>query len=419
MSNLRLGKPYKDRTQGLWVVAIEGMPKHPDGRINKPKRKSKDRNKAIAAAKELLDKIELGYIPGSSGTTVTAWMEHWLETIHKPAVKPRTWQTNVSTVRNNITPHIGAVRLDELTAAHVRHMHKAIVGAGRSTQTAHNAHTILSTALTSAEREGMVPRNVAKLTDKPKVDAEEREPLTVEQARHLMRHSKENGDRMYARWAFALQIGARRGECLGLTWDRVNFGTGTANISFQLQQLPQKHGCGEQRNDKWPCGKIPARACTNTLIDAEPGFRFNQLKDALCLVNLKTKKPRIVPLPPSLLAMLAEHKEKSATNPYGLVWVNKDGHPINPRSDTEAWAAALKAAGLPHAPLHAARHTTATLLADLKVEEHVRMQIMGHNSAATARDYTHVDTSLARSALSQFEDMLALEPVDAEVVDIT
>jgi integrase len=347
-------------------------------------------------------------------------MEHWLETIHKPAVKPRTWQTNVSTVRNNITPHIGAVRLDELTAAHVRHMHKAIVGAGRSTQTAHNAHTILSTALTSAEREGMVPRNVAKLTDKPHVEAEQRDPLIVEQARRLLQHCKEVDDPMLARWAFALQIGSRRGECLGLTWDRVDFVNGTADISFQLQQLPQKHGCGDKKANGWPCGKVPARACNNPLIDAEPGFKYKRLKGALSLVAPKSKKSiRIVPLPTSMLAMLADHKAKSATNEHNLVWTNKDGNPINPRADTEAWATALKAAGLPHAPLHAARHTTATLLAELKVEEHVRMQIMGHSSAATARGYTHVDTSLARSALSKYEAMLALEPVDAEVVDIT
>ena len=41
-----------------------------------------------------------------------------------------------------------------------------------------------------------------------------------------------------SRWVAALLQGMRQGECLGLTWDAVDFDTEALDVSWQLQALP-------------------------------------------------------------------------------------------------------------------------------------------------------------------------------------
>ena len=104
-------------------------------------------------------------------------------------------------------------------------------------------------------------------------------------------------------------------------------------------------------------------------------------------------------------------------SPYGLVWCQSDGNPIHPRDDYKAWQRALVAAGMATVdpetekviggmPLHAARHTTATLLMAARVDEKVRMEIMGQSSVQAQRGYVHVDTTHTRAALKALDGLL-------------
>ena len=88
------------------------------------------------------------------------------------------------------------------------------------------------------------------------------------------------------------------------------------------------------------------------------------------------------------------------------MWHHPDGRPLGPRDDYANWKLALEAAGLPPAPLHVARHTTATLLLEAGVSEQVRMQILGHTSVQVTRGYAHVDQSLAREAMRSLDNLL-------------
>ena len=55
------------------------------------------------------------------------------------------------------------------------------------------------------------------------------------------------------------------------------------------------------------------------------------------------------------------------------------------------------------------RHTVATLLQEAGVEEAIRMQILGHTTTTSHRQYAHTSTDLTRAALGQLEKLLALE----------
>ncbi|NCL73717.1 tyrosine-type recombinase/integrase [Rhodococcus sp. YH1] len=371
--------------------------------------RAKNRNEAAKKLRSAREDYDKGVTATSKRTTVEAWVTHYMDEIAKPKLKPRTWQTNYSVVRRNIVPHLGSVRLSDLTAAHVRAMHKAIYADGKSTQTARHAHNLLSTALTAAVREGMIPRNVAELVDAPRVRRAERHALSVDQARALMLHSSRNGDPMATRWAAALLLGARQGELLGLTWDRVDLERGLMDISWQLQRLPRRHGCGVKNGSGvFPCGKTHAVSCPEVEIDADEGFEYRHLESSLCLTAPKsTTSVRVVPIPEPLLTGLRQKAAMDPPNEHNLVWTTWDGRPRRPDLDTDDWHAALKAAGLPVVKLHEARHTTASLLMAMGVEEHIRMQVMGHSSIAAQRMYAHIDHSQTAAALSQLGELLA------------
>jgi site-specific recombinase XerD len=58
--------------------------------------------------------------------------------------------------------------------------------------------------------------------------------------------------------------------------------------------------------------------------------------------------------------------------------------------------------------VHEIRHTTATLLQELGVDEGVQVAIMGHSTVASTRKYEHVDLGPMRLALAQAAERLDL-----------
>lgn len=389
------GALYKTRN-GRWVGRVE-LPAAADGTRRVKKVTSKNRNIVIAKLKTLRADAHAGRITASNRITAAQWLTRWLTEIHHDKIRPATYVNYEVVIRKHIIPAIGTRRLDQLTPTHIRHMHTTI----GSTRNAQLAHTIVARALRDAEREGLINRNIAELVDKPSHVAAERAPLSAEQAKHLLRNAIETNDPFATRWAAALLLGARQGELLGLQWNRVDLNTGVADLSWQLQQLPRTHGCGQRRDDKtWPCGHKNSIACPNTKFELPRAFEYQMLDEPLALTRPKTKKSiRTVPIPAPLWALL-QHHPVGDRNPHNLVWHRGDGRPIDRYADYQAWREALKIAGLPPVPLHVARHTTATLLLQAGVGEDIRMAILGHAGVAVHRGYAHVDLSTARNAMA-------------------
>jgi integrase len=396
------------RADGTWEGRVE-LPAGLDGKRRYRSVSSRDRNAAIDKLKKLRRDVQDGRIAVTGSTTVGKWLDRWLEEIHGPRVRPSTRRDYETTIRLHIKPHLGAKRLDKLTPQHVRQMQTAI----KSDRCAQKAHVILQRALRDAVREGMIARNVAEVADKPRYVAHQREPLTSDQAKQLLRSAIERDDPMATRWAAALLLGARQGELLGLQWSRVDLNAGLVDLAWQLQYLQQTHGCGERNaptdsaSAGRPCGRSRPGWCPQRRWDLPRGFEHKILHRSLALTRPKTKAgTRVVPIPAPLWALL-ERMPRDETNPHDLIW-HHEGRPIGPREDHRAWKNALKAAGLPEAPLHVARNTTATLLMEAGVPEHIRMEILGHVSIAAHRGYAYVDKSLARQAMSALDPLLQI-----------
>jgi integrase len=395
------GTLFKRKRDGLWIGRVE-VPST-DGKRRSREVSSKNRNEAIAKLKKLKADVAAGKVAVTSKTTVEAWLQRWIEDIRGPKLRPGTKNDYARTIKLHINPHIGSKRLDRLTAQDVRNMQSSIT----HSRTAQLAHVILRSALDDAIKEGMLTRNVAEVADKPKHLTKARQPLTAAQAKQLLRSAIDNGDPWATRWAAALLLGARQGEILGLQWSRLDLDNGIADFAWQLQSLTQAHGCGNRHSDgTYPCGKVRVGYCPDRCWDLPRGFDHQILHRSLALTRPKTQAgTRIVPLPAPLWAMLKTHPQ-GMHNVHDLVWHHSDGRPVGPRDDYDNWQAALNTAGLPPAPLHVARNTTATLLLEAGVPEDIRMAILGHVSVTAQRAYAHVDVSLARQHMTALDQLL-------------
>ncbi len=399
------------RADGMWIGVVDlGY-----GGDGKRRRKTVSaRRQADALAKLRLMRRQLdehGDLPTKS-MTVGAWLAHWVENIAAPRLRPNSREQYRSDVRLHITPAVGRYRLDQLAPRHVREMGQAITDKGRSSTTALRCHRVLSKALSDAVREGQATRNVASLVDAPTRAVATRGALTAEQAVTLLRSVATDHDAA-SRWSAALLTGARQGELLGLEWDRSGLSDGVIDLSWQLQRIAYRHGCVTGAAAP-TCGAARAASCPRRHLDVPHGFDCRQINGALHLTRPKTNAGvRLVPLTEPLASVLAAHQRACAAKgrevSAGLVWT-RQGRPWDAPADSAAWRSALEAAGLPAVPLHAARHTTATLLLEAGIDAHTVTAILGHSQVTTSRGYQHVSRVLAAEALSRLGERLHLDP---------
>lgn len=311
----------------------------------------------------------LGY---TKPPTVAEWCDHWLNDICKPHLKPRTWGTYASVIERNVKPAIGAVRLDELKPAHFRRMERYVMEEqGKSSGTAGSAWRTLHKALEDAVLEGVIERNPAVKGTAPRVALKERAALTPEQAADLI--AAETDDTWRLMWMLAFMTGMRQGERLGLTEDELRRDGDRLIILVEWQ----------------------AQHLTKREVEGLPkGVECTPLGNGMYRTRPKTEKGRrAIPLPEALADQLLAHIERHGVNGDGLVFHDDRGLPLTGCVERRRWYRALDRVGLGHEYVpHSARHTTATILNRLGLDDVTRTAIMGHSRVSTTNEiYTHVE----------------------------
>lgn len=405
------GALFKRASDGLWVGSVEIA--SADGKRRQKRVTAKDYRAAKLKLDELRQAVASGMVPIARTTTTAHWLNHWLTTHKKPHVRQSTYDWYEEAVRLHTIPHIGQVRLDQLTPEHVRFM----LSKANTSANAQRAHKTLNLAIKDAVADGLLARNVVDAVKKPGHVKAERGSLTVDQAATAIRAAIAAQDTraaedpaMATRWVTAFLTGARPAEVIGLEWNRVDFDRGVIDFSWQLQQLKKAHGC--LVDDKPTCGRTRPGYCPDAHWDLPGDFEYRECRGSLLWTRPKTKTGvRIVPMVPLLDEMLRRHRTLTAAepNPHGLVWHYPDGRPVRPKDDWQRWHELMVAAKLPPVEPYAVRHTTATLLESLGVPEEVRMQIMGQSSKVAHRMYVHVDQTRTRDALQKLESLLELK----------
>lgn len=370
------GSVFKD-SRGLWNGVIELPPLNGERRRKKIRRKSKpELLKAMAEAKSELQR--LGDLP-TANQTVEQWLNYWLKQAVKE-VRPNTFDGYQRTVKNHIIPSIGKVKLDKLTAAHVRRVHDGILAKGLSSTTALLAHRTMSVSFKMAVREGRIGRNPCTLTAAPRKARTNLEVFDLSEALQFLEHVLQ-GNHRGAQWATSLLTGARRGEVIGLEVSRV---TDVIDLSWQLQRIKWLHGCDNK------CGRKRAAECPQRRTDDTPeDYEYRHIEGGLYWTRPKSSKSwRIIPLFEPLASVLTAHMATVEPNPWGLMFVNKNGRPISPDQASRDWRTDLASSGIDKdARLHDARHATVDLLYEAGLPEDLISDIVGHSVRSTTRGY--------------------------------
>ncbi len=306
---------------------------------------------------------------------VGPFLRRWLDEVAKPTLRASTYKSYDNILVAHLIPGLGKLALPKLTPAEIQTFLNRKLEGGLSPRRVQYIHAVLRRALVTAERWGMVSRNVAKLVDPPRVPKHEIMPLTPEQAKTHIETSVD--DRHRALYVTALGTGMRQGELPGLRWEDVDLDAGRLRVRHTLATVG----------------------------------------GTLTLLEPKTDRSRRnVMLPESVVAALRAHRTRQRMERLvsgsrwvdsGHVFTTMHGTPCHAATITRAFQAALDRAKLPRCRFHDLRHAAATfLLAQGMTLEDVK-NLLGHNSIILpSNTYGHVLEQRQRQVAAAMDAVL-------------
>lgn len=320
---------------------------------------AKTEKEVLAKLKAMRTQLDKGVLPTRVKTG--EWLTWWLEHVAKETVRPSTHRGYTTSVTQYLIPALGAIPLQDLRPEHIEAMHTWMTDdLGLSTTTAHQAHQVLRSALKTALQRERVTRNVAAITPAPKARLNPHESLTVEEAKKVLASAQT--PRELCRLTCALVLGMRQGEVLGLRWVDVEVRDGVTCLIIE-EAVARITGKGMQRVD---------------------------VKSAA--------SHREIPLPEAVAAILKAHRDSSPAGEE-YIFPGIKGGAEDPKRDWKAWRDACGRAGVKRVPLHGARGTAASLLADMGVPDWRIGQILGHTAWVSRRHYIRGDSAQKVKAL--------------------
>lgn len=220
-------------------------------KYNSPEGKKTYSKKGFATKKEAAQheaemKVKLSnpvYTPviASQGKqTVKEYLEEWVENHGKANLRPSTFASYKSHIKNHIVPYVGHVQLNQLTPAMLDNMFQQLFDKGLSNSTVRYAQRILSVSMEHARKYHYIEHNPARdVITKFGKQGKTPDPYTVEQMQQFM--SNVIGTEWEMPVVLAGMYGLRMSEIIGLR---------TFNIDLEKMQF----GVVEQMPFKVPPG---------------------------------------------------------------------------------------------------------------------------------------------------------------------
>jgi integrase len=319
-----------------------------------------------------------GLVFDAGSLTVGDHVTRWLEDSARGTVRVSTFERYEQIARLHVVPALGMIKLKSLTPAHLRNLYRERLDAGSAPASIHKMHTLLHKSLAQAVNDGLIPRNVADNLKLPRIDREEIDPLTAEEANRLIEAAA--GDRLEAIYTIAIHTGLRQGELLSLRWEDLDLEAGALRVRRTLTRTKGTYSMGEPKTKK---SRRTVRLTTGA-VAALRGHLERQLEEMDRLGSLY--------------------------QPGGLVFASEAGGIINPSNlRNRSFTRLLRRAGLPpDTRFHDLRHTCATLLLSRNVNPKVVSEMLGHATIAITLDtYSHVLPDMQEKAAIALEEALS------------
>ncbi|HEV7979839.1 tyrosine-type recombinase/integrase [Amycolatopsis sp.] len=312
------------------------------------------KREAIAERSRILSETAQGTYIRPSKQTLNEHLDEWLP----PVVRDLAENTKSSYVGafRLVRERLGHKELQKLTKNDIEQLVTFMltsgrkrggpVGSGLSGRSVALTLGRLTAALESAQLEGKIPRNVAKLVKPPAHTKKPQGTWSKAEVRKFL--GTAGKERLHAAWRMSL-YGLRRGEVLGLRWaEDVDLDGKTITINETRVLVEYRVIVKPPKSDN--------------------GLRTLPLDDEM-VSALRALRAR-------------QAAEKLAAGPAyvdsGYVVADELGEPVHPENYSDEFERVLKRAGVPRIVLHGARHTAISLMEKSGVPISIISKWAGH-----------------------------------------
>lgn len=366
------GTEWQDKKTGhwRWRITIDGQSHHTS---------DIDRARAKGKFTALVADIAKGIDREGAQQILSVYLPAWLDDTVKRDVKTTTYNDYNKRCDIYIVPTLGGYELKQLTPKLIRAWANAVRD-NYAYSSAKQALEILIRALDQAVEDKLLEFNPARAVKlpRPKVDEtliqdedEIGKSLTVEQERNLLeavkqtdRHyTRSQGARsigMYVLYVFALRLGLRRGELMGLRWKDIDLNKRVLHVRQQVNH------------------------------------------EGMVTTPKSKKARRTIPLTDDLVTMLREHKLKLGALGSEYVFPDETGEHRKPRAVDKHFERATARASLQGFTFHDLRHTAITRWREKGIDLEVAAALAGHSTIkVTAEIYSDSTMERKRSAMEK------------------
>ncbi len=376
-----------------WMYTVDlGADPSTGKRRQERKRGYRTQREAADALDERLSEIRTG-IEVDRRLTVGQYLDTWIEAKRAAGLRASTLIGYQRHIDQHLRPHLGHYKLHELRGNHIEAMLREIakppkkpargqkIAKGKrrnpkqmSAASVRSVNRTLSSCLSSAKRQRLIPFNPAADVELPRATRPRVQPWEPEQLGQFLAHAQ--GDRLGAMFETIAMTGLRRGEACGLRWTDVDFGR---KVLIVRQQVVEVASAGVECPH---CG------------GEHPQFQFGDPKT-------ESGHHRVVDIDPTTLGTLMAHRlsqeAERATwgdaydQDHDLVFAREDGSPLVPGEVTDRFHKLSDEAGLRRIRLHDLRHGQASLMLAAGIPLAVVSKRLGHSSVTVTSDvYSHL-----------------------------
>lgn len=365
------------------------MKKRSDGRyegryIHKGKQKviyAKSEKEVKEKLKKIKAEIQLGTYEEHTKITVNKWFEKWLQDYKKNYVKPLTYDGYERIISTHIIPHIGNIKLSNLSADDIQDIFNKMIKNKYSSRMLQYVHVLLKASITQAVNNRLIKYNVMDAVKCPRLNKNKLvNVLSLSEQKTLLKHAR--NERVYPAILLMLFTGIRRGETLSLKWSDINFASQIMCISKSLNRV---------RN-------------------------FDTGKSEIIINSAKTESSiRYIPLLQEVLKELEllktrqKFEKRTAQGKYvddNFIFCDSFGKPYEPRKFQKYFQKICKSAEIT-TNIHALRHTFATRGLEQGIESKVMQELLGHSSISTTLNiYTHVLSPKKFEAINKLKGII-------------
>ena len=316
--------------------------------------------------------------------TVAELLDQWYPVMKKGNMRPSYRDLAESLIEKHIKPGVGDVPLAELNQLVVQRFYNQLAvegnlrkaNTGLSAATIKQIHNILRQSLAWAYDLELIGKEFYKKLSIPHYEPKEKKAMSLQDALKFFRACKDHP--CGPAYILALLYGLRRGEVLGLRWDKVDLECGELQIHHSLSRT------------------------------RSGGLRLGPTKT----INGKRELPFIKRARVEVLrakSYLESMREKygSEFNKENYVFFTVSGNPHDPKNFVRDYQRFLAKLGIEKICFHELRHTTSSLLEYFGVSMRTRMAILGHGDFRTNMNYTHVLSGTLKADLEKMDRFFA------------